>query len=71
MRGKLFALRSTLVTALVPLAMAIGGLLAEILPIPVLISAASAVVFAGFLVCPLLPGLRRVLEFESAARADS
>lgn len=63
MRGKLFALRSTLVMALVPLAMAIGGLLAEVLPIAVLISAASAVVLAGFLVCPLLPGLRRVFEF--------
>jgi len=64
MRGKLFALRSTLVTALVPLAMATGGALAEVLPIPVLISASSALVFAGFLVCLFLPGVREVLGFE-------
>ena len=64
MRGKLFALRSTLITALVPLAMAAGGALADVLPIPLLISAASAVVFLGFLVCLFLPGVREVLGFE-------
>jgi MFS family permease len=64
LRGKLFALRATLVTALVPLAMACGGLLAELVPIDVLITAASAVVFAGFAACPLLPGMRGVIGFS-------
>jgi len=66
MRGKLFALRSTLVTALVPAAMAAGGALAEILPIPLLITAASGVVFLGFLVCSFLPGVREVIGYEAS-----
>ncbi|MBW2277412.1 MAG: MFS transporter [Deltaproteobacteria bacterium] len=64
MRGKLFALRSTLVTALVPLAMAAGGALAELVPIPFLITGASAAVFVGFVICLFLPGVREVLGFE-------
>ena len=64
MRGKLFALRSTLVTALVPLAMATGGALAEVVSIPLLISGASAVVFVCFFVSLLLPAVRGIMGFE-------
>jgi hypothetical protein len=53
-----------LVTALVPLAMAVGGALAEVFPIPILISAASAVVLLGFVACLFLPSVREVMGFE-------
>jgi MFS family permease len=68
MRGKLFALRSTLVTALVPLAMAVGGALAEVVPIPLLITGASAVVFLCFLVSMALPAVRELMGFESYSK---
>lgn len=59
MRGKAFALMGALSMGLTPIAMALGGVLGDILPIPLVIGGAFAAVFVSFAASAASGDLRR------------
>jgi MFS family permease len=72
MRGKVFALLSSLAQGLTPISMALGGVLAEFIPVPVVISASFGIMLLLFL--PFLFGssVRRLINFDpSVDRPES
>jgi DHA3 family macrolide efflux protein-like MFS transporter len=69
MRGKVFALLSSLSAGLSPLGMALAGILAEILPLRAVISGAFVVVFLFFLPLLFLRSLRNFIGFDETRDA--
>lgn len=70
MRGKVFSMMGTVTGGLMPLGMALGGVLAEFLPIRLLIAACMLV--PGLLALPLLfsASFRRFINFDPALQAE-
>jgi DHA3 family macrolide efflux protein-like MFS transporter len=64
MRGKVFGLLGTLAGGLTPLAMALGGVLAEFISIRFLISASFILTFLSFLPLAFSPAIRRYVNFD-------
>jgi MFS family permease len=64
MRGKVFGLLGTLAGGLTPLAMVVGGVLAEFISIRLLISASFAVTFFCFIPLAFSPAVRRYINFD-------
>ena len=64
MRGKVFGLLGTLAGGLTPLAMALGGVLAEFISIRLLISASFILTFLSFLPLAFSPAIRRYVNFD-------
>jgi DHA3 family macrolide efflux protein-like MFS transporter len=64
MRGKVFGLLGTLAGGLTPLAMALGGVLAEFISIRLLISASFILTFLSFLPLAFSPAVRRYVNFD-------
>ena len=64
MRGKVFGLLGTLAGGLMPLAMALGGVLAEFISIRLLISASFILTFLSFLPLAFSPAVRRYVNFD-------
>jgi MFS family permease len=64
MRGKVFGLLGTLAGGLTPLAMALGGVLAEFISIRFLISASFILTFLSFLPLAFSPAVRRYVNFD-------
>ena len=64
MRGKVFGLLGTLAGGLTPLAMALGGVLAEFIPIRLLISGSFILTFLCFLPLAFSPAVRRYVNFD-------
>jgi len=64
MRGKVFGLLGTFAAGLTPLALVIGGVLAEFISIRVLISASFAITFLCFVPLAFSPAIRRYVNFD-------
>ena len=64
MRGKVFGLLGTFAAGLTPLAMVVGGVLAEFISIRLLISASFAVTFFCFIPLAFSPAIRRYVNFD-------
>lgn len=64
MRGKVFGFRSTLSSALMPLAMASGGILAEFIPIKIVISGSSAILLILFVFLCFNTAVRKLMDFD-------
>ncbi len=64
MRGKVFGLLGTLAGGLTPLAMALGGVLAEFISIRLLISASFILTFFSFVPLAFSPAIRRYVNFD-------
>lgn len=64
MRGKVFGLLGTLAGGLMPLAMALGGVLAEFISIRLLISASFILTFLSFVPLAFSPAIRRYVNFD-------
>jgi MFS family permease len=64
MRGKVFALLGTVTGGLTPLAMALGGVLAEFISIRLLISIAFVLTFLTFLPLAFSASIRRYVNFD-------
>jgi DHA3 family macrolide efflux protein-like MFS transporter len=64
MRGKVFGLLGTLAGGLTPLAMALGGVLAEFISIRLLISASFILTFLSFVPLAFSPAIRRYVNFD-------
>jgi len=64
MRGKVFGLLGTLAGGLTPLAMALGGVLAEFISIRLLISVSFILTFLLFLPLAFSPAIRRYINFD-------
>jgi len=71
MRGKVFGILGSISTGLMPLAMVTGGVLAEFIPIRILISASFAVTI--FLYLPLFASaaFRRTITFDPATQTPA
>jgi MFS family permease len=67
MRGKVFGLLGTVSGGLTPLAMALGGVLAEFISIRVLISASFVFTFLSFMPLALSASVRRYVNFDPDA----
>jgi hypothetical protein len=67
MRGKVFGLLGTVTGGLTPLAMALGGVLAEFISIRVLISASFIFTFLSFTPLALSTSVRRYVNFDPDA----
>ena len=70
MRGKVFALLGMLFQGLVPLAFALGGVLAELVPVRTLITACFAVLLAASLPFAFMRSFRQFVCFDGAAAAE-
>jgi MFS family permease len=70
MRGKVFSLMGTVTGGLMPLGMALGGVLAEFLPVRLIISA--CMIIPGFIALPLLfsEPFRRFIGFDPAVQTE-
>lgn len=66
MRGKVLGLLGSLSTGLTPLAMALGGVLAEFIPVRVLISSCFLVTLLIFLPLALVADFRRFMSLDPA-----
>jgi DHA3 family macrolide efflux protein-like MFS transporter len=64
MRGKVFGLLGTLAGGLTPLAMALGGVLAEFISIRLLISASFILTFLSFIPLAFSPAIRRYVNYD-------
>ncbi len=64
MRGKVFGVLGTLAGGLTPLAMALGGVLAEFIPIRLLISGSFILTFLCFLPLAFSSAVRRYVNFD-------
>jgi MFS family permease len=63
-RGKVFGLLETVSQGLVPLSFAFGGVLAEFIPLQLLISACFVVTLFGFIPMAFMPDIIRFINFE-------
>jgi DHA3 family macrolide efflux protein-like MFS transporter len=63
-RGKIFGLLETGSQGLVPLSFAIGGILAEFIPLQILISACFVVTLFGFIPMAFMPDIIRFINFD-------
>jgi DHA3 family macrolide efflux protein-like MFS transporter len=63
-RGKIFGLLETGSQGLVPLSFAIGGILAEFIPLQLLISACFVVTLFGFIPMAFMPDIIRFINFD-------
>jgi DHA3 family macrolide efflux protein-like MFS transporter len=63
-RGKIFGLLETGSQGLVPLSFAIGGILAEFIPLQLLISACFVVTLFGFIPMVFMPDIIRFINFD-------
>ena len=68
MRGKVFGLLGSLSTGLTPLAMALGGVLAEFIPIRLLIVSCFVVTLLIFLPLALSADFRKFINLDPAAQ---
>jgi DHA3 family macrolide efflux protein-like MFS transporter len=64
MRGKIFAFQTTLIGSLMPLAYALGGLLAEFIPIRLLISSCCAIMGLFFIPAAFSPNLKKFINYD-------
>jgi len=64
MRGKVFSLVGTVAGGLTPIAMALGGVLAEFIPIRILISAAFTLTLLSFLLTALSKPIKNLINFN-------
>ncbi|MCX7745500.1 MAG: MFS transporter [Clostridia bacterium] len=64
MRGKVFALMGTLTQGLTPLAMALGGILAEFIPIRTIIFSCFSVSFITFVPLLLMASFKRFINYN-------
>ncbi len=63
-RGKVFALITTVCMSLTPFAMAIGGALGEVFPLRHVIVTCCAIMFVGFIPCIFIKPLKRFVNFD-------
>lgn len=63
-RGKVFGLLETLSGGLIPLSFAIGGILAEFIPLRLLISACFAITLLCFIPMAFMPDIIRFVNFD-------
>ena len=66
-RGKVFGLLETLGGGLMPLSFAIGGILAEFIPIRPLISSCFAITLLCFMPMAFMPDIVRLINFDAEA----
>jgi DHA3 family macrolide efflux protein-like MFS transporter len=64
MRGKVFALMGMILQGLTPLAFALGGVIAEFLPIPLIMSGSWLLAFAVSIPMLFSPSFRRFIRFD-------
>lgn len=64
MRGKVFSLRGTIKQGFTPIAMAIGGVLGEVLPIRIVISACCIVSHIISILFMVLPQFKRFINHD-------
>lgn len=64
MRGKVFGLIGTVVGGLMPIAFALGGVLAEFIPIRILISAAFFVTLLSFIPIGISKAIKKLINFN-------
>lgn len=62
MRGKVFGFRRTLSSSLVPMAMAIGGILAEFISISIIISVGFSILFILFLALGFIRPVKQLID---------
>lgn len=62
MRGKVFGFRRTLSSSLVPMGMAIGGILAEFIPISIIISAGFSIIFMLFIILSSVEPVKQLID---------
>lgn len=65
MRGKVFGFRRTLSSSLVPLAMAIGGILAEFIPIEIIISVGYGILLIIFIIVGFVESIKELIDYDS------
>ncbi len=68
MRGKAFGLRAALMMSLGAFGMAAGGVLAETISLPLLISGAAAAMILGAIALAVAPDVKEILNDDSAKR---
>lgn len=66
MRGKIFSLIGTIAGGLMPIAFALGGALAEFIPIQILISSAFGCALIAFLMSMLTKPIKHLINFNPA-----
>lgn len=64
MRGKVFGFKRTLSSSLVPLAMAIGGILAEFISIGIIISVGYGIIFVLFFVLGFVQPVKELINYN-------
>jgi MFS family permease len=64
MRGKVFSLIGTVAGGLMPIAFALGGVLAEFIPIRILISAAFFMTLLSFIPMGFSKAIKRLINFN-------
>lgn len=62
MRGKVFGFRRTLSSSLVPMAMAIGGILAEFISISIIISVGFSIIFILFFALGFIKPVKKLID---------
>jgi DHA3 family macrolide efflux protein-like MFS transporter len=67
MRGKIFSLIGTIAGGLMPIAFALGGVLAEFIPIRILISSAFGLTLIVFLILSLNQPIKHLINFNPEA----
>jgi MFS family permease len=63
-RGKVFGLLETVSQGLVPLSFAVGGILAEFIPLQLLISACFVITLFGFIPMAFMPDIISFINFD-------